>query len=350
MKHFPGLYQRKGGLFGFAKQTNGVRKFHSLNTRDLSEAIRRATELNGAPLAPSEAAFADFIEPFLQHKVALNRYTEQSVHVKRAVLNKFAQFAAAPAARISKGTIQSFYQSQLDAGLTPDTAMGYVSCVRALFNWLKNSKNLRHDNPCDGLEIARVEPSARKNFCTPELVEKLINECPRDDLKFVLFSGFHCGLRKNEIIQARPFWFDLRAGHLHLRKHDGIQFKDREERSVPLTSDFVVFLREYGLRDPYMLHPEVARGKSIYRYDFKRPFADYMKGQGCEWVTPHVMRHTFASLLASAGESIYDIAVWMGDDVKVVQKHYAKLLPVKRDIGRAFRSRSAAASPHAQSG
>jgi integrase len=41
--------------------------------------------------------------------------------------------------------------------------------------------------------------------------------------------------------------------------------------------------------------------------------------------TPHIARHTFASLLASAGVSIYKIAQWLDDDVRVVQQHYAKL-------------------------
>ena len=63
-----------------------------------------------------------------------------------------------------------------------------------------------------------------------------------------------------------------------------------------------------------------------------------MKAQGLGWVTPHVMRHTFASLLASKGVSIYKIALWLGDDVRVVQKHYAKLLPKDEDIESAFRS------------
>ena len=63
-----------------------------------------------------------------------------------------------------------------------------------------------------------------------------------------------------------------------------------------------------------------------------------MQKQKCEWVTPHIMRHTFASLLASAGVSIFKIAQWLGDDVRVTQKHYAKLLPKDEDIEKAFRS------------
>ncbi|HEY5769378.1 MAG TPA: hypothetical protein VIS71_05975 [Terrimicrobium sp.] len=48
------------------------------------------------------------------------------------------------------------------------------------------------------------------------------------------------------------------------------------------------------------------------------------------------MRHTCASLLASPGVSIYKIAKWLGDDVRTVQRHYAKLLPDDSEIERAF--------------
>jgi integrase len=41
-----------------------------------------------------------------------------------------------------------------------------------------------------------------------------------------------------------------------------------------------------------------------------------MEEQGCEWVTPHVMRHSFASILASAGKSIFKISEWLGDSVR----------------------------------
>jgi hypothetical protein len=40
------------------------------------------------------------------------------------------------------------------------------------------------------------------------------------------------------------------------------------------------------------------------------------------WVTPHVMRHTFGSLLAIAGESLAKISEWMGDDPRVTDRHY----------------------------
>jgi hypothetical protein len=44
------------------------------------------------------------------------------------------------------------------------------------------------------------------------------------------------------------------------------------------------------------------------------------------------MRHSFASICASKGIDIYRIATWLGDDVRVVQRHYAKLRPDDREI------------------
>jgi integrase len=70
----------------------------------------------------------------------------------------------------------------------------------------------------------------------------------------------------------------------------------------------------------------------------------YIRAQGCDWVTPHTMRHTFASLLVSAGESIYKVAVWLGDEVATVQKHYGHLTPDNHGIEKAFSERSLAFS------
>jgi integrase len=90
------------------------------------------------------------------------------------------------------------------------------------------------------------------------------------------------------------------------------------------------------LRSPYVLQPDVVHGSHRYRFDFRRAFGDYMKAQGVPWISPHVMRHSFASICASKGIDIYRIATWLGDDVRVVQRHYAKLRPDDRQIMKAF--------------
>jgi integrase len=202
-------------------------------------------------------------------------------------------------------------------------------------------------NPCNGLDLAEEIGTKMRDFCTEEQRDLLIQRCNREDLLFVLYCGFHAGLRKNEIIEARPFWFDLGAGLLHLRKTATINFKDREERTVPLTTGFKVFLNTYGLREPFMLRPDIRHGRNRYRYDFTRPFNEHVERQELGWVTPHIMRHTFASLLASAGRSLFKISVWLGDDPRVVERRYARLKPNDPEIDPAYHSGSSPASSRA---
>ena len=104
-----------------------------------------------------------------------------------------------------------------------------------------------------------------------------------------------------------------------------------------LADQFAEFLKDYGLHSPYVLRPDVVQGKYRYCFDFCRPFSDYMKAQGVPRITPHVMRHSFASIGASKGIDIYRIATWLGDDLRFVQRHYAKLRSDDREIMRAFK-------------
>jgi site-specific recombinase XerD len=227
------------------------------------------------------------------------------------------------------------YYRHLQQRVSESTAQGYITTLRSFFNRQVELKRIR-SNPVRGLKLARLDQKSRLLFCSPEQRDRLIKNAPTDEMRFILYAGFHAGFRKNEIIEARSDWFDLERGALHVRATESFRPKDREERTIPLTTEFKEFLRRYGVRAPFMLEPLVEKGAARYRYDFRRPFCEYMKKQGCEWVTPHVMRHSFASLLVSKGVSIYKVAVWMGDDVRVVQKHYAKLLPKDDDIEKAF--------------
>jgi len=59
-----------------------------------------------------------------------------------------------------------------------------------------------------------------------------------------------------------------------------------------------------------------------------------MFGEDINWtpLTPHVMRHTFASLLASKGCSLFRFAKWLGDTGATTANHYAHLMPTDPDI------------------
>ena len=328
-----GLYQR-GRTFWFAHQEEGRRIFVSLKTNDYVLAVKRAAQIIKRPnLNPTEGLAAD-IDTFLAYQLAHHNFSAASADSKGAILRKFARSIGwLDTASITTQEVQRFYDEQREE-VSESSAQTYVMALRSFFGWAVQ-RALTHDNPAAEVRMGRVISVPRRRFCTFEQRDQIIAGAPSPELKFIFYCGFHAGLRKNEIIQARPDWFDLDQGLLHVRKTPTFEPKDKEERTVPLTKEFREFLTEYGLRSPFMLRPDVEQGKSLYRYDFDRPYFRYLEPLGFRWVTPHIMRHTFGSLLASRGCSIYKIAIWMGDEVATTQKHYAKLLPIDPDIDLA---------------
>lgn len=333
MKMSRGIYLR-GMVYWFAIQKNKKRHFISLETNDLAVAVRRVEELRDHPEIKASFGFPAEIEKFIDYKVRMNAYSRFSADEKGGVLHRFATYLGpnvTPAA-VTPSQVQSFYDACLRR-VSASTANGYIMTLRSFFRWCQEVEGTIRRSPAASVQMAKVVSKRRERHCTVPLRDRLIQECKRPDLKFILFCGFHAGLRRNEIIEARPDWFDLENNLLHVRKTDTFEIKDKEERTIPLTREFSEFLgEEYPFPGKYCVAPDVERGISRYRWDFHRPFTEYMESQDCDWITIHTMRHTFASLLASAGKSIFKIATWLGDDVRVVQKHYAKLNPKDEDI------------------
>ena len=329
-----GIYLR-GEIYWFGKQVNGRRSVVSLETRDYAEAIQRAREIMERPeLQPAQSFIAE-VERFLKHKFETNRFSKMSAESKLSSLRMFADSVKnIPPANVTSYHCKAFYNAA-KARVAPSTAESYMFTLRSFFNWCVR-ENVCRRNPALEVQLDRIDRKGRTLFADLELAQRLIADAPNDDLRYVLFCGFHTGMRKLEIVEAVPEWFNLSARTVEIRATATFRPKDRDARTVPLTDQFAEFLKGYGLRSPYVLQPDVVQGKHRYRFDFRRAFSDYMKAQGVPWISPHVMRHSFASICASKGIDIYRIATWLGDDVRVVQRHYAKLRPDDREIMRAF--------------
>lgn len=332
-----GIY-RRGEIHWLNYQKNGVRNFVSLETTDYAQAIVNARKIRTtAALAIGEGFFSE-IDKFLAYKRHKNLFTAASASGRFYILRAFANWVNVPPENVTAAQAQTYYNEKL-AAHGAETANSYAMIMRSFYKWAVDVARICRSNPFLKIDLTETDFRGRrlKDFCSIEQRDQLINNCKREDLAFALFAGFHAGLRKNEIIEARPFWFDLERGLLHLRETSTIKFKDREERTIPLTRGFLRFLKTYGLQDPYMLRPDVVHGRNRYRYDFTRPFLEHAKDQKLEMIgqtklTPHLMRHTFASLLASKGCSLYKISVWLGDDENVVSSTYARLRPNDPDI------------------
>jgi len=331
---------------------NGVRKTIALGTTDEMEAKKRALNVQGAPeLALSDSLKAE-IESFITFKEMRNEFSRFSAENKKLTLKRFAGWIGLDTSipTIKTEDLQRFYNEERKR-VTESTAQGYMMCLRSFFTWLKNERRVISTNPSEEISMGRWDYGSKTAYCEPELRDALLrgwttvspqilDKEQAETIGFVIHAGFEAGLRRNEIIEARPDWFNLESKTIRVAKTDTFRPKDREARTIALSSVFREFLENYPLKGTWCIASEVKRGKSRYRYDFIRPYNAYMAHMGkvlekdLSWVTPHVMRHTFGSLLAMAGESLLQISAWMGDDPRVTERHYIHMRAGEDAINR----------------
>ncbi len=160
--------------------------------------------------------------------------------------------------------------------------------------------------------------------------------------KFVLCCGFWAGLRSNEIKHAKPRWFHLGRGILKVPAKEGrFESKDSEGREIPLSEDFISFLREYFRgrpADEFVLQNRTKRKSSDGTYSFKRPVKLYMESLDHPEFYPHAMRHSWITELVNSGNhTLQDVAAWSGDDIQTIEKNYWKKRVIAGSIDATLR-------------
>jgi integrase len=329
-KKIRGIYLR-GNVYWFTHGSGKRRMQVSLETGDYTEAVGKAQELIDNPLLNTTTGFKVDLDAFADFQTASNIWTKKSRKSKYSVLMMFGEDLGFPSLpKITTAEIQNWYDKQIKR-IKVVSVNPYITVIKAFFNWALTERKIVR-NPADGVKLTKVEEASRERFCTFKQRDEIIRKAPTDELRFILYAGFFSGYRKNEIVEARPDWFDMDLKHIHVKRTETFLAKDKEERTIPMAEEFYTFLKRYGKKGTFMIAPDVVHGKGDYRYDFRKPFTEYMASIGYEWVTPHIMRHSFASLLAIKGCSLFKIAQWLGDTLATTEKHYAHLLPTDPDI------------------
>lgn len=327
-----GIYLR-GSVYWLAVQENGKRRHLSLKTKDPVIALRNALKARHSPeLAPSEGFTRD-VEKFLAHKTATDRYSKRTLEWSEGVLKQFGAHVSNKAAGLVRPEDVTSFYAMLRQRMTENGAHSYMRAVKSFFSWCVEQR-IQFESPAKAVKLGKPSQPARLRFASKTQRDQLITSAPNDSMRFILYCAFHAGMRFNEITEARPEWFNLKGRFITVETSATFKPKNRRTRTIPISTPFLKFLKTYKLRSPFMLEPAVTHGKYRYRYDFSLPWRRHMATNDLSWITPHTARHTFASLLVMNGESLYKVAKWLGDTLKVAEAHYAHLEKDDRSIDR----------------
>jgi integrase len=112
------------------------------------------------------------------------------------------------------------------ANVTDITRNSYLRWLSTFCDWLVMKRKLPR-NPVT-VRIDHNAHSPRKPFCSKAQVAQLFEKAKDDkELTFILHCGFNAGFRFEEITQARPHWFDLENGLIHVQRSASWSPKDK---------------------------------------------------------------------------------------------------------------------------
>lgn len=341
----PGLYLKKEWYYYRGPQREGVRPAAiALRTRDLAEALRLVGEINSREyLKATREPMAALVEHWLTAKRRSGAHrSETTTRTARTALNRFLTAFPIAATAVEPKAVDRWKGDLLDEGLSTATIAGYLRYAQSFFAWLVQRGKVIQ-NPFDRVSFPKSLPTKRELVCTRAERDRLTAWCLHPDLKAALMLGFHAGLRRNEILQMRPHWI-LRDEHgwpRHIRIQNeaaradlpAFTVKDGDKKIVPISTrlaKFLVFEHRIPPGADFVVGNQYRPGAAEYRWDWKRPWRRHVRACGLPWVSPHVMRHTFVSLLLSGNParrpSLLHISRWTGTGVEVLMRTYAHLV------------------------
>lgn len=328
-----GVFKR-GKRFWFRFTWEGAQRFVNLGTDKEVDAITMAMKVleNPAEWLTGADQVVNLLDRFLALKTLRGVSSAWTTEERTRLGAFFRDYKIRHASEITRSKVTQWMDSHW--ARNQDTGNSYLASLSRFTRWLKENGHISTD-PCEGIPRRKAKMRVRKRFLSREECRKVLDFCTDPDLKMCLYFGIHCGLRKGEVLQVAPHWIDLRNGLLHVQASKDWEPKDRDNRTIPLTKEFLAFLHPYADREPYIVRPDVVAGAGRYRWDFRRPFNDLLEEVEVK-CTFHDLRRTFASQLISSGVSAYKVARWLGDGMAVVEAHYGHLVPNDEDINKAW--------------
>jgi len=264
------------------------------------------------------AMMIDAYVAYLRDVRRLSPNTIESYARDLAQLGGFAEEAGRPVETLDRKDLESFIRSLMTAGQSPRSVARLVACLRGFYRFVVVEQRLPK-NPAEDLRAPRGWASLPK-FLSLEEVDRLLEQpdaaAPRGLRDKALIEVLYAtGLRVSELVS-------LRAGDLHLDAgYLTCVGKGDKQRMVPMGHDAADWVRRY-IRDgrPAILKKRPspwlfvnARGGPLSRVGFWKILKGYGKTATLNIdLSPHVLRHSFATHLLERGADLRMIQVMLG--------------------------------------
>ena len=260
----------------------------------------------------------ELLKSFIKHLSDERNYSEHTVKAYRGDLENFRDFLLKEEKKIEDVDVATIntYISTLYGKNSPASVERKVSSIRSFFSFLVRKK-LVAQNPARLVRTPRKEKHLPVFLSVDEVFNLVDVKDPGDSPlrirdKAILELLYSSGLRVSEL--AGSTLADLSMGEAVIR----VRGKGNKERIVPVGSKALSALGEYlGIREklkPVCDHIFLnSRGGGITTRSLARIIKKYGLVSGISKnVSPHVLRHSFATHLLAGGADLRAIQEMLG--------------------------------------
>lgn len=231
-------------------------------------------------------------------------------------LEAFAKERGVEIETLTRNEIGRWVKSLSESGLSPRSIARAVSCVKGFYKFLLRDGFIK-DDPTSELPSLKL-PRNLPTFLSEEELDELLSgpdtgtvQGLRD--RAVLELIYATGLRVSEAVGLTLTDLDLERGIVNCRG------KGSKQRFVPVGRSALKFVREY-----LKVRPELAGGGStrrlflrkngltLTRQDVWQLIKKYARSSGIANVSPHSLRHSFATHLMQRGADSRSVQTLLG--------------------------------------
>ncbi len=259
---------------------------------------------------------------YIQVEKGLARHTLQSYERDLTRLQRWAAGSSKQVTDLTRGDLRKWIASLSRDGLAPTSIARAVSAARGFFKFLMLDGYIK-SHPAEDLDTPQrfnylpkflTEDEINRLFAAPDVSTE---EGIRD--RAVLEIMYASGLRVSELVTLKQADVDLLAGLVVCHG------KGSKERRVPLGKSAIHWLQQYSaVKAGYgkTSWPQVFlhRGKPFTRQLAWSMIKRYAERAGIKNVSPHTLRHSFATHLLQRGADSRSVQALLGhSDISTTQ-------------------------------
>jgi len=246
----------------------------------------------------------------MREELVRRNYAQTTIRTYLRVVEEFRKFIGKRLDRATADDIRHYHAHLLgERKLAPHTVVQRVAAVRFLY-----CKTLRRRDMREDLPYPRNYDRKLPVVLSPEEVARLIDGARNLYHRALLMTVYSCGLRRIEASRLKVS--DIDSQRMMIRITQG---KGGVDRDVPLSPALLETLRQYWrwMRPKTYLFPGTENG---WRVD--RPITAKMVWVAVDYaakragiqkrVSPHVLRHSYATHQLEAGVDLKTLQVLLG--------------------------------------